>query len=59
MLEIMNDEASKCIKINFWYRKLKTINKYEQAKIFCNDWRLQNYMYYFMYRDPKIIPEED
>ena len=35
------------------------MGKYAQLKKFHHDWRLQVYMYTFMYVDPKTTPVED
>ena len=35
------------------------MDKYAQLKKFHHDWRLQVYMYTFMYVDPKTTPVED
>ena len=40
-------------------RMIKIMDKYAQLKKFCHEWKLQVYMYAFMYVDPYANPLED
>ena len=59
MFEVITGEASKGYKKKNIYRTIKIVDKYANLNRFHHDYRIQVYMYDFMYVDPDTMPVEE